>query len=844
MAINRTNLQKPFWAIAVDEVIQILNASSEGLTNEEVKIRLDRLGRNVLPKGERATGLRIFLSQFKSPLIGVLVAAFMVTVVMADYKDAIFILAAVIANTILGFYQESKAETALQNLTSYIKERVRVVRDNKEVEIDAEEVVHGDILRLIQGSRIPADARLTYVNNLMIDESILTGESLPAQKSIEPVHVDAAVADRSSMVWGGTLVDEGLGLAVVTATASETEIGKIAVLVKREREKTPLQVAIGKFAKNALIILGIFTTILFILGVSSGYGTFEMFVISVAVAVAAVPEGLPIALTVVLAVGVERLAKRKGVVRKLLAAETLGSTTIILTDKTGTLTEAKMELEQVIPAPGVMKEEVLELAILNTDVIIENPDEKLDGWRLVGRPLEVSLVRSAAKYKVLLRDVGKKFKVVDRKTFNSSDKFSAVQLEYKGNKFWNYLGAPEKLLEKSKVSEKEKEHFIVAIDDLAYAGYRVLGVSRDHFFLGLLAFRDPIRLTVKRAIDKIKTAGVRMVIVTGDHKGTAETVAKELGIDVLPDEVMTGPEILAIDDDELRSKLHRIKIFARVTPEDKLRLVKLYKDRGEVVAVTGDGINDAPALKEADIGIAVGSGTDVAKGASDLIVLDDNFETIVAAIEEGRRILANIKKAIVYLLSNSLDSLLLIGGAFIVGVSLPLNALQILYVNFFTDSFPAVAFAFENGENHLREKPPKLRERLFDSRMRFLILVVGVSTSFLLFFMYLILLRLGFEETIVKSFIFASFALYTLFLSFSVRSLKTSILRYSPFSNPYLVVGAAVGFGLTLAAIYLPPLQNLFGTTALPLPWFLGVIAFGFLNIFAVEVVKYIFRNK
>lgn len=843
MAINRTNPQKPFWALPKEEVVKLLESRDNGLSPEEVSARLNIFGKNTLPKGERATRLRIFLSQFKSPLIAVLVAAFLVTIFINNYKDALFILAAIAANTILGFYQENKAETALESLNSYIKERVRIIRDDKEFEIDAEEVVPGDILRLVQGIRIPADGRLIYANNLMADESILTGESLPVHKSIEVVHVEATVADRSSMVFGGTLVSEGLGLAVVTATGAETEIGKIAALVKSEREQTPLQAATSKFASGALLILGIFTVLLFFLGISTGYGALEMFIISVAVAVAAVPEGLPIALTVVLAVGVERLARKKGIVRKLLAAETLGSTTVILTDKTGTLTEAKMELEQIIPFDGAIKEEILELAILNTDVVIENPDDGLDGWRIVGRPLEVSLVKAAAKHKVLLREAGNKFKILDRHPFNSSDKFSAIHLEGKDNRFWGYLGAPEKLIEKVRISEKEREHIIVTMDDLAYAGCRVLGVARDHVFLGILAFRDPVRSTVKDAIAKVTSAGVKTVIVTGDHKGTAEAIAKEVGMKIDANEVMTGGELQSLDDAQLKNRLDKVKIFARVTPEDKLRLVRLYKERGEVVAVTGDGVNDAPALKEADIGVAVGSGTDVAKGAADLIILDDNFETIVAAIEEGRRILSNIKKIIVYLLSSSLDELLLIGGSFIFGLPLPLSVLQILFVNFFTDSFPAVAFAFENGENHLEEKPPTLKERLFDPRMRFIVLVLGVFTSLLLFTMYFALLQLGHSLELVRSFIFATFALYTLFLAFSIKSLKTSILKYNPFNNPCLVAGTSVGILLTLSAIYLKPLQELFGTVALPLPWFLGVIAFGLLNILAVEAVKLIFRK-
>ena len=840
----KDNLSSPFWALQPEEALRLTESSDKGLESDEVLRRLKEFGKNILPKSEKATKLHIVLSQFQSPLILVLVLAWVVTLFISDYKDSIFILAAVLANVALGFYQENKAETALSSLNSYLRERVRIIRDDKEIEIDAEEIVPGDIVRLIQGVRIPADGRVTYVNNLRVDESILTGESLSVHKKIEAVKVGAGIADRSSMVFGGTLVEEGIGLSVTTATGTSTEIGKIAALVKSEREQTPLQVALNKFATNALVILGALTFLLFVLGIYSGYGFLEMFLISIAVAVAAIPEGLPIVLTVVLAVGVERLARKKGVIRKLLAAETLGSTTVILTDKTGTLTEGKMKLDKIITVDGVLKEELLELAVLNADVIVENPDDGADGWRLVGKALEVSLVKAAAEHKVLLREVGSKFKILDRHPFNSTDKFSAVYVEGKRSEFWSYLGAPEKLLEKVKISEKEREHIILTVDDLAYAGYRILGVARDDTFLGLLAFRDPIRESAKLAVLEAKSAGVRTIIVTGDHKGTAEAVAKELGMEISPHEVMTGGELINMKDEELKNKLGEIKIFARVTPEDKLRLVSLFQTIGEVVAVTGDGVNDAPALKAADIGVAVGSGTDVAKGAADLVILDNNFETIVVAIEEGRRMISNIKKAIVYLLSGSLNELLLIGGSFIVGLSLPLNALQILFVNFFADSFPAVAFAFENGENHLREKPPKLKDRLFDSRMKFLIVGVGTLSSLLLFIMYYTLINLNHPADLVRSFIFASFALYTLFVAFSLRSLKTSIFKYNPFSNGYLVLGVIVGLFFTLASIYLPVFQGAFGTVSLPWPWLVGVIGFGLFNVTIVEIIKSIFRRN
>lgn len=842
MHFKERMLSEPVWALDAEEVVKLVESSREGITEEEAAARLAAFGRNTLPERSGATRLKIVVRQFTSPLILILVGAGVVTFAIGDYKDSGFIFAAVLVNAALGFYQENKAETALQSLKSYVKERVRVIRSGREREVDAEEIVPGDVIHLVSGARVPADARVLYANELSVNEAVLTGESLPEAKSPKAVGADATVADQDSMVFSGTLVAGGTGLAVVVRTGADTELGKIAALVGRGEEKTPLQVAIGRFSARVGALLLILVGLLFALGTLSGYGLFEMFLISVAVAVSAVPEGLPIALTVILAVGVERLARRKGVVRKLLAAEALGSTTIVLTDKTGTLTEAKMELSDIITEGD--PSEVLEAAMLAADVVVENPDDDPQLWRMVGSPLEVALVAAGVSYQLFLPRLKSEHKVLSRRPFNSTDKFSSAEVKMRGRRHTLYLGAPDVLAERLKLSGSEEQTILLNTDELAYSGYRVVGVARDDKFLGILAFHDPVRKGVGEAIKAIERAGVKTVIVTGDHKGTALSVAGELGIIVKEDEVLTGEEMRKMGDAELTHHLPYMRVFARVTPEDKLRLVRLYQEMGETVAVTGDGVNDAPALEGASIGVAVGSGTDVAKGAADLVILDDNFETIVAAIGEGRQILQNIRKVIVYLFSSVLDELILIGGALVTGLPLPLNALQILWVNFFSDSFPAVSLAFEKERDVFSSRPSDLKRRLIDKEMRFLIFVIGASTSALLFILYYLLLRLGYQEEIVRTFVFGSFAMYTLFLIFAVKSLRRSILRYNPFGNPYLVAGAGIGILLTLAAIYAPPLQNLLDTAALPPLWFLAVVAVGVVNIGAVEFGKYLYRRK
>lgn len=852
----------------IGEVLEVLKTDrAAGISDEEVEARLKIFGPNVLVKEKRIGLPMIFLRQFKSPLILMLVFAGVITVLISHYRDALFIFAAVLVNATLSFYQENKAEQALAQLKTYFRPRVRVIRGGQEKEIDAEGLVPGDVIKFYQGDRIPADARLSFVNDVQVDESILTGESLPVLKSSEPVDFHAAVGDRSSMVFAGTLVMQGVGEAIVCATGGATEVGKIAALVAKSREEdTPLQAAIRRFSLRAGIFLVILTVLIFILGVLYGQSPLEMFITSVAIAVAAVPEGLPVALTVILAVGVQRMAARKGVVRELLAAETLGSTTIVLTDKTGTLTLAQMELSRIIPLKDLDEREVLQYALIVSDVLIENPSHPPAEWKMSGPPLERCIVRAAAARGLLFPEIKKQIPILSFMPFNAVNKFSAALVHYRGRHRLVFHGAPDVLLQHTDLGKGDKEKLFAEIDALARGGERVLGIAikditakKDFTFskdlrlsglklIALLTFSDPIRPPVKDAIRQMKDAGVKTVIVTGDHRGTAEAVARELGFAIGPDSTIDASELSLLHQDALKKQLPRVSIFARISPEDKVRIIKAFQESGDVVAMIGDGINDAPSIKHADIGIAMGSGTEVARSVADLVLLDNNFETIVAAIEEGRQIMSNIRKTIIYLLSDAADVLLLIGGALITGVPLPLNALQILWVNFFSDSFPAIALAFEKDIDGLMARPINIKAGLFDPLMKFLIVVIGISTSFLLFILYWGLLRLGFDEALVRTFIFASFGTYTLFLAFSVRSLGKSIFSYPPFSNIYLVAGTLVGFFLTLAAVYLPFLQELFGTVPLPASWLVGVIAIGFANIAAIELGKWLFwknnRNR
>ncbi len=869
--------QKSFWAIKAGDALEALETTAEGLSEEEAKERLGTFGQNKIVHSKRTATLKLFLSQFTSPLIFLLIIAGTITLMLSNYSDAAVILIAALVNAVLGFYQENKAEEALSHLKSYIEERIRVIRDGHEIELDTADLVPGDVIHIAQGDRVPADSRLIYINDLMVDETILTGEALPAIKSLDPVGFHASIGDQKSMVFSGTTVVQGFANAVVCRTGGQTEIGRIAAFVRdQDREQTPLQKAIIRFSLIATVILVILTSIVFLIGIFSGYSILDMFLTSVAILVSAVPEGLPVAMTVILAIGVQRLAKKNGIIRKLLAAETLGNTTVILTDKTGTLTEAKLELSKVIlfhpeesaidPEP-VTEECVMRLATLNSDVIIENPKDPHGKWRIIGRPLEVAAVKAAAKMEVLPATIKKEMKVLNYLPFNSANKFSASLFEYKNKKFIALFGAPEILAKLSlRTDDALRAQILKEVDRMAYAGERVLGIALqdvtsspdpekdfraatkhrfDGFrFLATVSFTDPIRHGVRDTIHRIEQVGIKTVIVTGDHRGTAEAVAKELGFAIGKNSTINGADLDLMTDEELQQRLPDLRIVSRVSPEGKVKIVDAYQKAGAIVAMTGDGVNDAPSLKEADIGVAMGSGSDVAKDVADLVLLDDNYQTIVAAINEGRRIAENLRKVITYFLSSVLDELFLIGGALLFVLPLPLTAIQILWVNFFTDSFPAIALAFEDGIDYLLQRPARRREGLIDGEMRFLITLIGIPSSALLFGIYFYLLRIGTAPMLAQTFTFATFGTYSLFLVFAVRSLQRSIFTFNPISNPYLVAGTSLGIVCMVAAIYLPSLQRLLHTTALPLPWLLAVGGIGLLNILAIEAGKWWFNRN
>jgi Ca2+-transporting ATPase len=863
---EKIEIQTP-WFFSAEEVLQKLKTGLSGLTEAEAQKRLKFFGDNNFRKKKNFSVVDLAIKQLKSPLIFILMGAAILTGMLKEWTNMYVIIGAIVLNAGLGLYREYQAEDTLDKLVTYIKDRSRVIRGGNEQEIESTLLVPGDIIKLAYGSRVPADARLISVNNLRVDEAILTGESVPETKTREEIEESTLMADRVNMVYAGTLVIEGFATAVIIDTGNKTEIGKIADIVSGAmRATTPIQRGINQFSWY-IFLLTIFIIIgIFILGVFRGEQIFEMLILSAAVAVGAVPEALPIALTVILSVGAERIASKKGVVRNLGATETLGSATLVMTDKTGTLTKAQMQLVGVHTFDMLSKEkyfnssivhlsnnqkEVLKMALQNIDIVVQNPHDIEKDWKLTGHPFEVNIVRASVLHGIPIREI------INRESalhipFNSSNKFSVSRL----GDSCVIMGAPDILLEKSNIDKDTYLKILSWIQDASNAGNRLIAVGtidleknknlkadsiHDINFGGILSFFDPIREEIPLAMKNIENHGVRVVIITGDLKGTAISVAKSLGWTVNNEQVLTGEDIHLMTDAQLEEVIGQVKIFARVTPEDKLRIGNLYRKLGEIVAMTGDGVNDSPALKSMDIGISLGSGSDVAQSAADLVLLDDNFQTISMAIDEGRRILVNIRKAFIYLMSNSLDEVFVIGGSLIMNIALPINALQIIWVNLLTGSLPALAFAYDdNLDKGIDKRSPK--KELLTPEVKILSFGLGTFSSTLIFILYYLLLKFNVDIKIARSVFFVCFSIYVLIISFSFRSLYRPIFSYNPFSNKQLNIAVAIALSILIATMSIPFLRNLFEIAPMPLSWMWLVVAWGVLNLVLVEIAKLIFR--
>ncbi|HZK35263.1 MAG TPA: calcium-translocating P-type ATPase, SERCA-type [Bacillota bacterium] len=875
-----------WYKLGGQETVDRLKTSiSEGLNDKEVEERLEQYGRNELETQARKSILSRFIEQLSDFMIIILILAAIVSGLLGAWTDAIIILFIVVLNAVLGLVQESRAENSLAALKELTSPKAKVKRNRTINIVPASELVPGDIVVLDTGDYVPADLRLIQASSLKIQESALTGESLPVDKAVELAEdADLTLGDRLNMAYTSSLVTYGRGSGIVVKTGMATEIGKIARMIQTQEEiETPLQKRLELLGKTLGIgALGI-CGVIFTVGTLYGKDVFQMFMTAVSLAVAAIPEGLPAIVTIVLAIGVQRMAGRKAIIRKLPSVETLGSATVICSDKTGTLTQNKMTAERIYANGGFLeikdlteeKQQESDIDLLVTIGTLCN-DTKIkweeDGPELVGDPTETALVDLGLRLGLDRDSKEEDLPRLDEIPFDSERKLMTTIHSYHDGKMAFTKGAPDELLDRCtdiligghvrQLTPELGESILSANEEMGANALRVLGmayrdiagdihpsqvestIESNLIFVGLVGMIDPPREEAKEAIKLCKRAGIKTVMITGDHKVTASAIAKQLGI--LEDNglVMTGVELDRLSDGELIDKIKSYSVYARVSPEHKVRIVKAWQAHDDIVAMTGDGVNDAPALKRANIGAAMGiTGTDVAKEASDMVLTDDNFATIVSAVEEGRVIFANILKAIQFLLSCNVGEILVLFIATMLNWHEPLLPIHILWVNLVTDSLPALALGMDPPEEGIMDRKPRAPgSSIFDRGMVGRILYQGATVSVITLAAFLIgsTASLGAGRTMA----FAVLALSQLFHAFNVRSNRYSILKIGILSNRKLIGAVLVSVALQLAVMLIPLLSGLFHVTALSLRQWGIVLLLSFVPIVVVELAKLLTLNR
>ena len=876
-----------FYTQGEEEVLKSLDTSIDGLSTAQAKERLDVYGYNELDEGEKRSLLSKFIDQFKDLMIIILLVAAALSVItegMHGLTDACIILAVVVLNAAFGVYQEGQAEAAIEALKNMSSPLARVRRDGNVVEIDSRELVPGDIVLLEAGDVVPADMRLLEAASLKIEEAALTGESVPVEKDVtETVEAEAGIGDRVNMGYQNSNVTYGRGTGVVTNTGMYTEVGKIAdMLANADESQTPLKQSLEQLSKTLTYLIIAIALVTFLVSVFiRGEQPLEGLMVAVALAVAAIPEGLPAIVTILLSLGTTSLAKRNSIVRKLPAVETLGSTEIIASDKTGTLTMNQMTVEKVY-TNGQLQSATTELGADNTTLRIMNfaNDTKVDpDGKLIGDPTETALVQFGLDHNFDVRDVLKSEPRVAELPFDSERKLmSTIHKEADGSYFIAVKGAPDQLLKRVSrieingevrpITDEDKQAILATNKDLAKQALRVLMmayktsneiptleseiVESDLIFSGLVGMIDPERPEAAEAVRVAKEAGIRPIMITGDHQDTAEAIAKRLGIidpNDTEDHVFTGAELNELSDEEFQKVFKQYSVYARVSPEHKVRIVKAWQNDGKVVAMTGDGVNDAPSLKTADIGIGMGiTGTEVSKGASDMVLADDNFATIIVAVEEGRKVFSNIQKSIQYLLSANMAEVFIIFFATLFGWDV-LQPVHLLWINLVTDTLPAIALGVEPAEPGIMTHKPRGRQsNFFDGGVFGAIMYQGVFQTILVLAVYG--WGLVFPEHHTQAEIhadaltmaFATLGLIQLLHAFNVKSVYQSVFKVGLFRNKTFNWAIPVAFVLLMATIVVPGFNNLFHVSHLSLTQWFAVIVGSFLIVVLVELVKAIQR--
>lgn len=861
-----------------NEILKELDVDEKnGLSSNEALRRLEKYGKNKLETKKKKTLFKQFLSQLKDVMIYILIIAAIISAFLGEISDALIILLVIIINAVIGVIQESKAEKALDALKELSTPKALVKRDGSLKEILSEDIVPGDIVIIDAGRYVPGDLRLIDTANLKIEESAFTGESVPSEKDASFLpDKEIPIGDQNNMAFMSTLATYGRGVGVVVGTGMNTEIGKIAKMIEQEEnDETPLQKKLSELGKIlGFLAVGI-CILIFIISFFQGRDLLEMFLTSISLAVAAIPEGLPAIVAIVLALGVQRMVKKNAIIRKLPAVETLGSVSIICSDKTGTLTQNKMTVTTVYTNDSYIKESEFNLndneSKLLVDCMVLCNDATYSEKSQTGDPTEIALLESPFKLNILKEKLEKEFKRIDEIPFDSDRKLmTTVNLvdEKKARVFTkgaldsilsicNKISVNGKLLDftkeyKAKVlensnimSDKALRVLAFAYKDISKENIVLDSLEKDLVFIGMVGMIDPPRLEVKDSIKLCKSAGITPVMITGDHKNTAFAIANELGIAEDISQAITGHEIDKFKEEEFNEKIINYRVFARVSPEHKVKIVKAFKSHGNIVSMTGDGVNDAPSLKAADIGVAMSiTGTDVSKGASDMILTDDNFSTIVSAVEEGRKIYLNIKKSIVFLLSCNLGEILTLFTAILLNWNSPLQPIHILWVNLITDSFPALALGVDKTKEDVMNNPPRNpKESIFVKSDKIQLIINGVLIGGITLFAFKLGERLYPDSLIhAQTMAFVVLSVSQLFLSLSLRSNTKSAFSLGLFSNKYLVYSILLGIFLQVIIISISFIANIFKVTPLLLYDWIVVILVSLIP-FAINEILKLFRK-
>ena len=860
----------------------------KGLDSKEARSRLERNGKNVLDEGKKKSLISIFLSQLNDPMIYILFVAIIISITLKEISDAIIIVAVVLLNGVIGTIQESKAEKALEALKKMSSPSCVVKRDGHLVEIKAEELVVGDVVEIEAGRTIPADLRIVESVNLKIEEASLTGESVPVIKDANEVfEKEVPLGDRVNMAYMSTNVVNGRGVGVVVSTGMNTQVGKIANLIKNEKdEMTPLQKRLADLGKLLGLLAVVLCVALFVIALVQGRDVKEMLINAISLAVAAIPEGLPAVVTIVLALGVQRMVKVNTIVRKLPSVETLGAVSVVCSDKTGTLTQNKMTVEKIYFSGKLseMKQ------VTNSNILIEGfvlcNDAVSDENSTIGDPTEVALIEMGNYVKLKKNDINNKYPRINEMPFDSDRKMMSTYHDYGDKKVSYTKGAVDNILPRCgkiydngkirKITDEDREQLGIAIHSMSNDALRVLALGykengvfdeKDLIFVGMVGMIDPPRPEAKEAVNTFKQAGITTIMITGDHKDTAFAIARDLGIADNIDQCINGEQLDKLSQEELNNIVLNLRVFARVSPEHKVMIVKAFKANDKIVSMTGDGVNDAPSLKAADIGIAMGiTGTDVAKGAADMVLSDDNFASIEKAIEEGRTIYANIKKSVLFLLSSNFAEVIAMFVAILLGLPVPLIAIHILWVNLLTDSIPALALGSDPKETDvMKDSPRNPKDSLFAHGGLKVTLLYGTLIALLTLFAFISipfaeLSRTGStinftsikqmlnsdSEVLMKAqtFAFATLAVSELFHAIGMRNLKKSFIRKETFNNKLMIAAVAVGVLLQVLVTEIPFLNDFFKTSKLEMTEWFFVLGLSLVTLLVHEIIVLIIKLK